>query len=88
MLLRPWNCKYVLSCINTSMFDAAAGGWSILARELNEQLAKPQSEGRIGKQCRERWQHHLRPDLNKVSAAMLAEVRMGQLLCESVAPDR
>lgn len=26
---------------------------------------KPDNEGRIGKQCRERWNHHLRPDIRK-----------------------
>jgi myb proto-oncogene protein len=26
---------------------------------------KGAEEGRIGKQCRERWNHHLRPDIRK-----------------------
>ena len=30
--------------------------WSFIARQLN---------GRLGKQCRERWYNHLNPDINK-----------------------
>jgi myb proto-oncogene protein len=29
------------------------------------QFNKSAAEGRIGKQCRERWNHHLRPDIRK-----------------------
>lgn len=32
--------------------------WSAIASHL---------PGRVGKQCRERWQNHLRPDVNKVA---------------------
>jgi myb proto-oncogene protein len=28
-------------------------------------LHKGSEDGRIGKQCRERWNHHLRPDIRK-----------------------
>ena len=45
---------------------ALAGHWSFVANALNSQLQKGQDTGRIGKQCRERYCHHLRPDLNKV----------------------
>jgi hypothetical protein len=41
------------------------GNWSNIARQLNTMFAKPAGEGRIGKQCRERWNHHLRPDIRK-----------------------
>ncbi len=41
------------------------GNWSIISRTLNEQLSKGLEGGRIGKQCRERWNHHLRPDIKK-----------------------
>jgi len=30
--------------------------WSFIARQLN---------GRLGKQCRERWYNHLNPEINK-----------------------
>ena len=30
--------------------------WSLIARQL---------DGRLGKQCRERWYNHLNPDINK-----------------------
>ncbi|GIL50840.1 hypothetical protein Vafri_6959 [Volvox africanus] len=41
------------------------GQWSPIARELNEIMKKTESTGRIGKQCRERWNHHLSPGLRK-----------------------
>ena len=41
------------------------GNWSPIARALNDSTGKDESCGRIGKQCRERWNHHLRPDIRK-----------------------
>lgn len=41
------------------------GNWSIIARQLNAVLGKGADSGRIGKQCRERFNHHLRPDIRK-----------------------
>ncbi|EFJ42872.1 transcription factor Myb7, partial [Volvox carteri f. nagariensis] len=41
------------------------GNWSVIARHLNSALGKPAESGRIGKQCRERYNHHLRPDIKK-----------------------
>jgi hypothetical protein len=41
------------------------GNWSIISRTLNDELGKGIEGGRIGKQCRERWNHHLRPDIKK-----------------------
>jgi len=41
------------------------GNWSSIARTLNGMLHKGSEDGRIGKQCRERWNHHLRPDIRK-----------------------
>lgn len=41
------------------------GNWSVIARSLNATLGKDMDSGRIGKQCRERWNHHLRPDIKK-----------------------
>ncbi|KAG2433553.1 hypothetical protein HYH02_012670 [Chlamydomonas schloesseri] len=41
------------------------GNWSVIARHLNASLGKPADSGRIGKQCRERYNHHLRPDIKK-----------------------
>jgi hypothetical protein len=38
-----------------------AGNWSLIAKTLNDTMGKQ----RIGKQCRERWSHHLHPDLRK-----------------------
>eukprot|EP00775_Hariotina_reticulata_P013359 gene13359-13487_t len=41
------------------------GSWSPIAKALNEAFDKSDDQGRIGKQCRERWNHHLRPDIKK-----------------------
>lgn len=41
------------------------GNWSPIARALNEATGKTEATGRIGKQCRERWNHHLSPGLRK-----------------------
>jgi len=58
------------------------GNWSAIARALNKLLAQEEdgggggssgaeptdgSVGRVGKQCRERWNHHLRPDISKAA---------------------
>ena len=42
------------------------GQWSQIAQALNDASGKSLESGRIGKQCRERWSHHLRPDIKKV----------------------
>ncbi|GAX76251.1 hypothetical protein CEUSTIGMA_g3695.t1 [Chlamydomonas eustigma] len=41
------------------------GNWSPIARALNAEMGKTEENGRIGKQCRERWNHHLMPDIKK-----------------------
>ncbi|GMH33008.1 hypothetical protein BSKO_00842 [Bryopsis sp. KO-2023] len=41
------------------------GNWSVIARALNKSFGKEEHHGRIGKQCRERWNNHLRPDINR-----------------------
>lgn len=41
------------------------GCWAPIAKALNEAFDKSDDQGRIGKQCRERWNHHLRPDIKK-----------------------
>ncbi|PNH12315.1 Transcription factor MYB98 [Tetrabaena socialis] len=41
------------------------GNWSVIARHLNATTGTPSESGRIGKQCRERFNHHLRPDIKK-----------------------
>ncbi|CAD7703044.1 unnamed protein product, partial [Ostreobium quekettii] len=41
------------------------GNWSVIARSLNGAFGKDENHGRIGKQCRERWNNHLRPDINR-----------------------
>ncbi|CAD7701646.1 unnamed protein product [Ostreobium quekettii] len=41
------------------------GNWSVIARSLNRSFGKDENHGRIGKQCRERWNNHLRPDINR-----------------------
>lgn len=45
--------------------EQGEGNWSAIARALNATLHKAPEDGRIGKQCRERWNHHLRPDIRK-----------------------
>eukprot|EP00195_Chlamydomonas_chlamydogama_P010603 CAMPEP_0202902828 /NCGR_PEP_ID=MMETSP1392-20130828/17068_1 /ASSEMBLY_ACC=CAM_ASM_000868 /TAXON_ID=225041 /ORGANISM="Chlamydomonas chlamydogama, Strain SAG 11-48b" /LENGTH=475 /DNA_ID=CAMNT_0049589635 /DNA_START=262 /DNA_END=1689 /DNA_ORIENTATION=+ len=45
--------------------DYGEGNWSTIARALNLRMRKDPEDGRIGKQCRERWSHHLRPDIKK-----------------------
>ncbi|GLI63254.1 hypothetical protein VaNZ11_006154 [Volvox africanus] len=37
--------------------------WTEVAALLNAQLGRAPSRGRTGKQCRERWAYHLRPDI-------------------------
>jgi hypothetical protein len=39
------------------------GNWSVIANALNVAMGKPDTMGRIGKQCRERYNHHLRPGI-------------------------
>jgi hypothetical protein len=45
--------------------ELGEGNWSMIARRLNAVLDKASDTGRIGKQCRERYNHHLRPDIKK-----------------------
>lgn len=47
------------------VIEHGEGNWSAIARCLNTMFSKSVDEGRIGKQCRERWNHHLRPDIRK-----------------------
>lgn len=47
------------------MDELGEGNWSNIARRLNVLLDKAADTGRIGKQCRERYNHHLRPDIRK-----------------------
>jgi len=42
-----------------------AKNWSLTAEDFNIQMGRQAGSGRSGKQCRERWIHHLRPDINK-----------------------
>ncbi len=39
------------------------GKWAQVAEALNAALGRPEGQGRSGKQCRERWCGHLRPDI-------------------------
>lgn len=47
------------------------GNWSAISRALNQMVPPPPSGdrtlGRVGKQCRERWNHHLRPNITKTA---------------------
>ncbi|GBF93219.1 transcription factor [Raphidocelis subcapitata] len=46
--------------------ELGEGNWSMIARALNEAFDRDgPATGRIGKQCRERWNHHLRPDIKR-----------------------
>ncbi|EFJ45034.1 transcription factor Myb2, partial [Volvox carteri f. nagariensis] len=47
------------------VLEYGEGNWSPIARALNVLMKNPESTGRIGKQCRERWNHHLSPGLRK-----------------------
>ncbi|KAJ9533499.1 hypothetical protein QJQ45_026555, partial [Haematococcus lacustris] len=47
--------------------ELGVGHWSPIARQLNLATGKDDSCGRIGKQCRERWNHHLRPGICKAA---------------------
>ncbi|GAX75414.1 hypothetical protein CEUSTIGMA_g2858.t1 [Chlamydomonas eustigma] len=47
------------------VIEHGEGSWSFVAESLNSLMHKTGDVGRIGKQCRERWTHHLRPDLKK-----------------------
>eukprot|EP00775_Hariotina_reticulata_P002891 gene2891-3179_t len=51
--------------LKTLVNEHGEGNWSAIARCLNSLFDKGAEEGRIGKQCRERWNHHLRPDIRK-----------------------
>lgn len=54
------------SLLTDLVAEFGEGNWSPIARALNEHCGKGEESGRIGKQCRERWNHHLRPDIKKV----------------------
>jgi hypothetical protein len=47
------------------MHELNTGNWSLIAKTLNDTSGTGDLGGRIGKQCRERWSHHLHPDLRK-----------------------
>eukprot|EP00878_Enallax_costatus_P019180 GHUV01020226.1.p1 GENE.GHUV01020226.1~~GHUV01020226.1.p1 ORF type:complete len:135 (+),score=24.94 GHUV01020226.1:517-921(+) len=56
------TCKWLFGRL---VMEHGEGNWSAIARCLNTMFSKSIDEGRIGKQCRERWNHHLRPDIRK-----------------------
>ncbi|GAX80846.1 hypothetical protein CEUSTIGMA_g8281.t1 [Chlamydomonas eustigma] len=39
--------------------------WTICAEAFNSRMGRAPNSGRTGKQCRERWIHHLRPDIKR-----------------------
>lgn len=41
------------------------GKWCWVARDWNSKFGTTPESRRSSKQCRERWIHHLRPDINK-----------------------
>lgn len=45
--------------------EHGAKNWTIVADEFNTRMRNPDNAGRTGKQCRERWIHHLRPDIKR-----------------------
>lgn len=47
------------------MNEHGQGNWSTISRALNKSFGKDEHQGRIGKQCRERWNNHLQPDINR-----------------------
>ncbi|KAI8470906.1 MAG: hypothetical protein J3K34DRAFT_520956 [Monoraphidium minutum] len=51
-------------------------GWSTVAQDLNRLTGSGGAAGRVGKQCRERWNHHLRPDINKASWSLEEEAAL------------
>eukprot|EP00878_Enallax_costatus_P006245 GHUV01006548.1.p1 GENE.GHUV01006548.1~~GHUV01006548.1.p1 ORF type:complete len:939 (+),score=387.24 GHUV01006548.1:556-3372(+) len=57
------NCLRSACCRLVRKFGE--GCWAPIAKALNEAFDKSDDQGRIGKQCRERWNHHLRPDIKK-----------------------
>eukprot|EP00798_Chlamydomonas_sp_ICE-L_P007348 gene7348-469_t len=40
-----------------------AKNWTTIAEQFNMEMGRGPHSGRTGKQCRERWIHHLRPDI-------------------------
>ncbi len=42
-----------------------AKNWTGCAEEFNALMGRAPASGRSGKQCRERWIHHLRPDIKR-----------------------
>ncbi|KAJ9523403.1 hypothetical protein QJQ45_005302 [Haematococcus lacustris] len=60
-----WNAEedsHLIRLVN----ELGEGNWSPIARALNVVLGTLDcSQARTGKQCRERWSHHLKPDLKK-----------------------
>ncbi|KAF6253083.1 hypothetical protein COO60DRAFT_469421 [Scenedesmus sp. NREL 46B-D3] len=62
--------------LKTLVTQHGEGNWSAIARCLNSLFAKGSEEGRIGKQCRERWNHHLRPDIRKDAWTQEEEARL------------
>jgi len=52
---RPWTAEEDARL--KALVASEGGRWAVISRELGG--------GRIGKQCRERWNHHLDPNVNK-----------------------
>ncbi|KAI8473885.1 MAG: hypothetical protein J3K34DRAFT_518607 [Monoraphidium minutum] len=76
------------AALKTLVEHHGEGNWSAIARELNRVVPGHQV-GRVGKQCRERWNHHLRPNINKAAwsleeeaALIAAHRRYGNRWCE------
>ncbi|KAL6762273.1 transcription factor Myb2 [Haematococcus lacustris] len=60
-----WNAEEDSHLIRL-VHELGEGNWSPIARALNVVLGTLDGgQARTGKQCRERWSHHLKPDLKK-----------------------
>ncbi|MEW5318997.1 MAG: hypothetical protein WDW38_010175 [Sanguina aurantia] len=42
---------------------SGACNWTTVSEVFNRDMGRAVMAGRTGKQCRERWMHHLRPDI-------------------------
>ncbi|CAD8179026.1 unnamed protein product [Paramecium octaurelia] len=76
----PWTQdqdEYLIQLINQSKDQGMQNKWCIIANLLNAQFKE---SPRTGKQCRERWNNHLNPDINRHSWSLEEDIELLELV--------